>query len=169
MEFCFGKQDIASQAQGQTHCYLLTNGLGGFSSLTLTGCAARNDHAALMAAVHAPNVRCNVIHRLEERLTVGTREVCLSSQQLADGPDEEGWQYLNLVTVNGLPAWEFQAEGVVVEKTLALEGNALALRYTVENRSDRAASLAVTPWLQFAPKGKPRDPALRLTLEAEFA
>ena len=167
MEFCFGKQDIASQAQGQAHCYLLTNGLGGFSSLTLTGCAARNDHAALMAAVRAPNVRCNVIHRLEERLTVGTREVCLSSQQLADGPDEEGWQYLNLVTVNGLPTWEFQAEGVVVEKALALEGNALALRYTVENRADRAASLAVTPWLQFAPKGKPLDPALRLTLEAD--
>ena len=60
-----------------------------------------------------------------------------------------------MVAVNGLPAWEFQAEGVVVEKTLALEGNALALRYTVENRADRAAVLAVTPWLQFGPRASP--------------
>ena len=167
MEFCFGKQDFADQTQGQTCCYLLTNGLGGYSSLTLTGGAARNDHAALMAAVRAPNVRCNVIHRLEERLTAGDREIWLSSQQMADGSEEDGWRRLNLVTVNGLPAWEYQAEGVAVEKVLALEGNALALRYRAENRSDRPVVLTVVPWLQFAPKGKPMDRGLRLTLETD--
>lgn len=167
MEFYFGKQDLSGQARGQEHCYLLTNGLGGFSSLTLTGCAARNDHAALMAAVRAPNMRLNVIHRLEERLTVGEKRTHLSSQQFADGTEEDGWRHLNLVTVNGLPDWEYQVGGVLVEKTLALEENGLAVCYTVENREPQAAVLTVTPWLQFAPKGKPMDPALELRLEED--
>ena len=46
----------------------MTNGRGGFSSLTMTGAAARNDHAFLMACVQAPNHRYNLVHRLKEEL-----------------------------------------------------------------------------------------------------
>ena len=57
-----------SCARGLENCYLMTNGLGGFSSLTMTGAAARNDHAFLMACVQAPNHRYNLVHRLKEEL-----------------------------------------------------------------------------------------------------
>ena len=55
-------------SRGLENCYLMTNGLGGFSSLTMTGAAARNDHAFLMACVQAPNHRYNLVHRLKEEL-----------------------------------------------------------------------------------------------------
>lgn len=48
MKWIYGKQDIKTLERGQENCYLLTNGLGGFSSLTMIGSAARNDHALLM-------------------------------------------------------------------------------------------------------------------------
>ena len=51
MRWIYGKQDFNTIARGQENCYLLTNGLGGFSSMTMTGSAARNDHAVLMACV----------------------------------------------------------------------------------------------------------------------
>ena len=48
MRWVYGKQDWKTLERGQENCYLMTNGLGGFSSLTMTGSAARNDHAFLI-------------------------------------------------------------------------------------------------------------------------
>ena len=71
MKWIYGKQDWKTFERGQENCYLMTNGLGGFSSLTMTGSAARNDHAFLMACTKAPNNRYNVIHRLAEQIEEG--------------------------------------------------------------------------------------------------
>ena len=71
MNGVYGKQDWKTFERGQENCYLMTNGLGGFSSLTMTGSAARNDHAFLMACTKAPNSRYNVIHRLAEQIEAG--------------------------------------------------------------------------------------------------
>lgn len=51
MKWIYGKQELKNLERGQENCYLLTNGLGGFSSMTMTGSVARNDHALLMAEV----------------------------------------------------------------------------------------------------------------------
>ncbi|WP_294394180.1 glycogen debranching enzyme N-terminal domain-containing protein [uncultured Clostridium sp.] len=68
MKFIYGKNDWSSMERGQENCYLLTNGLGGFSSLTMSGCSARNDHAFLMACLKAPNNRYNMILNLGEKI-----------------------------------------------------------------------------------------------------
>ena len=51
MKFIYGKNDWSTIERGEENCYLLTNGLGGFSSLTMIGSNARNDHALLMACL----------------------------------------------------------------------------------------------------------------------
>ena len=45
MKFVFGKSDFKTIQRGQESCYLLANGKGGFSSMTIIGSNARNDHA----------------------------------------------------------------------------------------------------------------------------
>ena len=80
MKYVFGKYDWATLARGEAYCYLMTNGLGGFSAQTVVGSCCRNDQAVLMACTHAPNCRYNVVHRLRETVTVGTRAYPLSSQ-----------------------------------------------------------------------------------------
>ena len=90
MKWVYGKQDWKTFERGQENCYLMTNGLGGFSSLTMTGSAARNDHAFLMACTKAPNSRYNVIHRLAEQIEAGGSTYTLSSQEFAgSGTDRE--------------------------------------------------------------------------------
>lgn len=166
MRFIYGKQDFADGVRGQGNCFLLTNGLGGFSSQNLIGGASRNDHAVLMACLRAPNVRWSIVHRLEERLTLGGEEIFLSSQEFAEGSAEDGWKSLSLVEVDGLPRWVWQCGGVQVEKQLAMgwEQNTVALRYTLTNAADTACTLTVKPWMQFIPKGKklPEDQTFRL-------
>lgn len=134
----------------------MTNGLGGFSSLTAAGAAARNDHAFFMACVRSPNSRYNIIHRLREQ--VG--DTVLSTQEMADGSGEAGYRYLSSFTWEDTPVWHFQADGVEIRKEAAMEQgeNTIALRYEIANRSREARTFLVTPFYQFSPKGEDLDP-----------
>ena len=51
---------IYTIVEGEKDCYLLANGLGGYSSLSVIGAAARGDQALLMSAQKAPNVRMHL-------------------------------------------------------------------------------------------------------------
>ena len=165
-------------SRGLENCYLMTNGLGGFSSLTMTGAAARNDHAFLMACVQAPNHRYNLVHRLKEELIFPEKDGgaeadaekraeadagagqeirrVLSTQEFAEGEPETGCRYLSFFSWEDTPVWRFLADGVEIVKEAGLEhgSNRAALRYEITNRSRREAVLQVTPFYQFVPKGK---------------
>ena len=70
MKWIYGRQDWKTLERGLENCYLLTNGLGDFSSLTMTGAVARNDHSVFMACTKAPNHRVNMVHRIKEELGI---------------------------------------------------------------------------------------------------
>ena len=156
MKWIYGRQDFKTVERSEETCYLMTNGLGGFSSLTAAGAAARNDHAFFMACVKSPNSRYNIIHRLREQ--VG--DTVLSTQEMADGPGEAGCRYLSSFTWEDTPVWHFQADGVEIRKEAAMEQgeNTIALRYEIANRSREARTFLVTPFYQFSPKGEDLDP-----------
>ena len=178
MKWNYGKQDWKLISRGLENCYLMTNGLGGFSSLTMTGAAARNDHAFLMACVQAPNHRYNLVHRLKEELIFPEKDGgaeadaekraeadagagqeirrVLSTQEFAEGEPETGCRYLSFFSWEDAPVWRFLADGVEIVKEAGLEhgSNRAALLYEITNRSRREAVLQVTPFYQFVPKGK---------------
>ena len=160
MKWVYGKQDWKTFERGQENCYLMTNGLGGFSSLTMTGSAARNDHAFLMACTKAPNSRYNVIHRLAEQIEAGGSTYTLSSQEFADGSREEGYKYLCEFSYEDTPVWRYLVNGIEIEKEAAMRQgeNTAAVVYRVRNRSRADAVLSITPFLQFVSKGSDLGP-----------
>ena len=160
MKWIYGKQELKNLERGQENCYLLTNGLGGFSSLTMTGSVARNDHALLMACVQAPNHRYNMVHRLKECLCFGEEEFVLSSQEFADGQKEEGCPYLSSFVLDDIPIWKFLVHGVEIRKETAMKQgeNTVAVRYSIRNRSGKTAELKVMPFYQFTAKGSEPEP-----------
>ena len=89
MRFVYGKQDMRTLTRSQEVGYMLTNGLGGYSSVMAGFGVPRCDQGILVAAVKAPNVRINMVHRLCEKLTVGDKELFLSTQEFADGTPAE--------------------------------------------------------------------------------
>ena len=163
MRWIYGRQDFQSAERSEESCYLMTNGLGGFSSLTAAGAAARNDHAFLMACVKAPNSRYNLIHRIREEVD----DVLLSTQEMGDGTAEKGYRHLVSFTYEDTPVWRFLADGVEIRKEAAMvQGeNTIALRYEIRNRRRSGCAFRVTPFYQFAPKGEDMEegaePALR--------
>ena len=155
MNFVYGKQDMRTLTRAQESSYLLTNGLGGYSSVTGAFSAPRSDQGILVAAVKAPNERINMVHRLSEVLTVGDEKFFLSTQQFADHtPPEEGYRNLSCFSCKYTPCWVYLAAGVEMERRIAMafEKNAVAVLYTLRNRSDTPCTLQIEPFLKFAPK-----------------
>ena len=60
MEFVYGKQDFKTLERGEENGYLMTNGLGGFSALTMAGSGSRREQTLLTGCVpkEAPNSVC---------------------------------------------------------------------------------------------------------------
>lgn len=168
MNFIYGKQDWSTFERGEETCYLMTNGLGGFSSLTAIGSCSRIEHGVLMACEHAPNRRVQMIQRLEEVLLQGGGSRVLSSQDFEDHTlREDGRRFLSGFTFRDYPRWSWLSDGVEVVKSLALAPgeNTVAIVYEVWNRGRETATLQVTPHLRFVPKGEEMAPGQRFTLE----
>lgn len=168
MKFVYGRQDFKTFERGEENCYLMTNGLGGFSALTMIGSCSRNDHAVLMSCspAEAPNHRYNMIHRLEEILVIGDRELHLSSQDFETHEKrEEGRRYLSSFVYEDYPVWRYEAEGVeVVRRIVLMPGaNTVGISYGIANRSGERIVLKVLPHLEFVPKGA------RLSEEQSFS
>ena len=181
MKFIYGKNDFKTLERGEENCWLLTNGLGGFSSCTGVNSVTRNDHALLMASLKAPNVRWNLVHRVSEKLVVeeeksktgtvseqsvenGTEaetkpektSIWLSTQSFEGKEPEDGYRNLNRFSFEDYPEWQFQAAGTEVIKSVVMQPgeNTVAVRYEIHNRSRRNCCLEITPRYQFVPKGQ---------------
>lgn len=156
MPYIFGRQDMPTLARAQENCYLLTNGLGGYSSLSAAFSMTRSDQGLLVAARTAPNDRVTLISRVQETLRHEDRETFLSTQDFADGtPPEEGFRVLSAMIADDVPAWLYDVRGVRVtrEVVMAQGRNAAALRYTVENRTGTPCTLSVRPFVLGFEKG----------------
>ncbi|MDR1540838.1 MAG: amylo-alpha-1,6-glucosidase [Clostridiales bacterium] len=157
MSFVYGKNDWRTIDQGLENCYLIANGLGGFSSLSIIASPAQNSQALFMACTKAPNERLSLISWMQEELEIKGYKSFLSSQKFANyTKNQEGYRLLSSFSLDPLPRWVFQAGGIEVKKECVLEygENTLALRYLVRNMTTDDAKLILTPQLQFALKGE---------------
>ena len=155
MEFIYREQELSDPKQARQNTFLLTNGLGGYVSMSSVFSVPRCDQGVLVAAVKAPNERINLVHRLLEKLFVGGQEVFLSSQSFADGtPAEEGWKYLKQFSYEHIPVWEYEAGPVVVNRFCCIENSANAsyVLYHIRNSGAEPCRMQVTPYFKFAPK-----------------
>ncbi|OPJ60028.1 amylo-alpha-1,6-glucosidase [Clostridium oryzae] len=156
MKFIFGKNDLKNFERGQENCYLITNGLGGFSSMTIIGSNARSDHAMFMACTKAPNNRFHLITKLNETIEIQDKKYDLSSQEYVTyTKNRKGHTLLNAFKFDVCPVWIYQAGGVEVQKTIVMKHgeNTLGVQYMVRNHTDKEVEFKITPYMQFVNKG----------------
>ena len=157
MKFFYGKNDFKSFKSGNQNSYLLTNGLGGFSSTTLINSLTRNDHSLFMACTKAPNNRKNIISKVEEILLIDNKEVYLSSQEYVSyTKNTEGFNHINSFSQEYLPEWTYFYDGVEIKKTIVYEHskNTLGIKYSIYNGNDKDVKLKVIPVFVFANRGE---------------
>ena len=156
MKFVYGKQDFQTFKQAQENCWLLTNGLGGYSSATTAFSVTRNDHGLLMSARTAPNDRVCLVQRVSETLCRAAGSAFLSTQEFGDStPVEEGYRHLSRFVWEHGPRWDYDISGIRITRQCAMAqgSNTFALIYRLDNRTAKACHVTVTPVFLFSPKG----------------
>ena len=155
MEFIYQANELKSATSARKNTFLLTNGLGGYASVTGVYSVPRCDQGILVSAQKAPNVRINLVHRLSEKLYCGDAEYFLSTQAFADGtPTEDGYRWLRRYAIDYTPAWEYEVDNVQVERHLCMEygKNTSAVLYHIENHGYQPCTLVLRPYFKMAPK-----------------
>jgi predicted glycogen debranching enzyme len=106
-----------------TREWLVTNGLGGYASSTVSGIPTRRYHGILVAALPAPLGRTIMLNHIEEIIVLPNGErVDLHGDESADRRiNYAGLRYLkNFRLVRGLPVWRYEIGDIVLEKSILL-------------------------------------------------
>src|SRR5437763_2309539 len=103
--------------------WLVTNGLGGYASGTVSGAITRKYHGILIAALAAPLGRMVMWSHVSEFLRFDDGEVVsLGAEERAGGQlDLHGAEYLREFRLeDGLPVWSYHVRDLIIEKRVLL-------------------------------------------------
>ena len=102
--------------------WLVTNGLGGYASGTVSGTLTRVFHGYLIAALPAPLGRTMMLNDIFEHLFLPDgRAVQLNGVQTENGHYSGATQYLSGFRLDsGLPVWTYEVDGLTLEKRVVL-------------------------------------------------
>ncbi|MBV9009653.1 MAG: glycogen debranching enzyme N-terminal domain-containing protein [Verrucomicrobia bacterium] len=136
-----------------TREWLVTNGLGGFASGTISGAITRRYHGLLIAALPAPNGRMVMWNHVSERLRFDDGEtISLGAEERAGGQLDLGAaDYLHEFRLeNGLPIWTYHVRDLVIEKRVLLlhRQNTVHLTYRIL-RGEKRPALELRPAFSF--------------------
>lgn len=99
--------------------FIVTNGIGGYASSTLSGCNTRKYHGLLVASLNPPVDRQVIVSKTEEYIV---REdgsfIHTATNQYADCLYPEGYQLMTKFSRKPFPLMEFEAEGYAFGKQL---------------------------------------------------
>ncbi|HKW10036.1 MAG TPA: amylo-alpha-1,6-glucosidase [Gemmatimonadaceae bacterium] len=133
--------------------WLVTNGLGGYSSGTVAGVNTRRYHGLLVAALPNPIGRLVMLNHLGERICVaGGEPTALNGEERVAGRlDREVAKRLSGFRLEaGLPIWEYELDGSRVEKRLYMphKQNTVFVRYCL-TKGDTPVKFELHPALHF--------------------
>jgi len=99
--------------------WLETNGLGGWAGTTVSGAHSRRYHGLLVAATEPPAGRRVLLSRLDEILHLGGESYELGCNRFPGAVAPRGFEYLTSFRQDLFPAFEYEAGGIRLRKTVA--------------------------------------------------
>jgi predicted glycogen debranching enzyme len=141
--------------------WIVTNGLGGYASGTISGAITRRYHGLLIAALPGPLGRIVMWNHVSEFLRFsGDDVVSLGAEERAGGQlDLKSADYLTEFRLeDGLPVWTYCVRDIVVEKRVLLPHlqNTVHIRYQVLSKGKQPC-LELKPAFHFRHHEAPVD------------
>lgn len=128
--------------------WLVTNGIGGYASGTLSGANSRRYHGMLVASLNPPTNRKILVGKVEESIALRRdHQMELSANQYPNAVHPKGYQYLTGFEQNPLPTFRYEVSGHILEKSIfmAYGKNATIIEY--KNLGTQSIPLSMTPFL----------------------
>ncbi len=144
--------------------WLVTNGLGGYTSGTVSGVVTRRYHGLLVASLPAPLGRIVMLNHLLERVRLLDRRVLwLGDEDEVAGPNaaDTSEHLLEFRLELGLPVWRYQVDGSFIEKRVLMPygQNTVHVTYRLVD-GPGPIRLTLRPSVQFRPYEAPVNSSL---------
>ena len=100
--------------------WLVTNGIGGYASSTVSGVNTRRYHGLLIAALRPPVERTVLMAKLDATVRYGEVAAALATNEYADSTiDLQGFRYLDSFRLEGqMPVWTWVVGDALLEQRL---------------------------------------------------
>ncbi len=128
--------------------WVITNGLGGYSSSTVVGVNTRKYHGLLVAPTTTPPFgRKLLLSKLEEEIQSGSETFHLSANEYPDVIYPDGHAHIKQFHLNPLPTFTYGFPGFLVKKTIFMpyRANAVVVNYKVWNPLEQPAKMLTRP------------------------
>lgn len=128
--------------------WLITNGIGGYASSTITGVNTRKYHGLLVAPLTPPARRFLILSKVDESIEIDRKKYDLFSNICSDYVSE-GYKHLVEFEKDYIPTFKYQLKGVQIEKSICMEygKNTVVILYHIV--SDKNAKLTIAPLINF--------------------
>ncbi len=156
--------------------WLVTNGLGGYASGTLSGVITRRYHGLLIAALPSPLGRVVMLNSLQERLSFpdGTNIQLMGEERKDCALQMHGSCFLTDFSLEmGLPVWRYQIKSALFERRIIMRYRQNTVQVSYKLSGSTPVKLDLRPALHYRLHDEPLDissplPAYYITLADEF-
>lgn len=120
--------------EGLTKEWLITNGIGGFSSSTIIGANTRKYHGLLVAPLSPPASRYLILSKVDEAIEIRGKKYELYTN-ICNSYISHGYKYQETFEKEYLPTFKYKVQDVEIEKTICLEyeKNTVGIYYKIKN------------------------------------
>lgn len=129
--------------------WIITNGIGGYSSSTILGINTRKYHGLLVAPFNAPGSRHLILSKVDESFESGGVEYPLYSN-ICKNYISEGYKNLVKFEKEYIPIFTYEVDGATIKKFICMDHgkNTVCVLYHIQNNEKRT-KITITPVIHF--------------------
>ena len=142
-------KDELSIENGLKKEWLITNGIGGYSSSTIIGANTRKYHGLLVAPLMPPGNRQVILSKLDESVEIENKKYNLYTN-ICENYISDGYKNLVSFEKEYIPIFTYQVEDMQIKKFICMEygKNTVGVYYYVQN-GNKDSKLTLTPIVNF--------------------
>lgn len=155
--YYFDKDNYLNFKDGDSKCFCMPNGLGGYCSSSIINSSHRKHYGYLVAALKSPVERVMILARINESVHFGNKVIDLEAQHYDTGI-KEGQRYLEEFSFDYVPNYVYQAQDVNIKKKIAPQYNANTVGITYEILAKQDCALYLEPLFNYRDHGQASTP-----------
>ena len=144
----FTKEDLDLE-NGLTKEWIITNGIGGFSSSTIIGANTRKYHGLLVAPLTPPARRFLILSKLDESIEIEGQKYDLYTN-ICKEYIAKGYKYQQEFEKEYIPTFKYKVKNVEITKSICMEHgkNTVGVYYKIKN-GEEPLKLTLAPVVNF--------------------
>ena len=129
--------------------WIITNGMGGYSSSTILGINTRKYHGLLVAPLNPPAKRYLILSKVDECFESEGVQYPLYAN-MGKNYITQGYQYLTSFVKEYVPIFTYEVAGATIKKFICMDygKNTVCVLYHIKN-NDKRTKFTVAPILNF--------------------